>query len=431
MMTVIGSSVRRKTIGFSLYVLLGLYALLYNPILVASGTGVIKPLMIVGVLVLVMRELSRKSIKLNFYLLSSIKISKNILFILFYLSFGLLFGQLIAQLGGGGGKLLEIYLTIFTALIPLAYVMVRFIPKSCNPVLSLVAMTAIVGALQAVFIFLDWSYPDARALLASIVIQPKSIEESFRAAGLTSLTGDGLSFSQALCGGCAFYLSLAGDQSRARLFWLSCFTLILFSLIPVARTGIVVLFFFVFVFFTFFKKSFKTILILVFFIIIMLTIFALILNADRLAFFYEIALPYAFEFVFNYFDGDGFRTASTDELATMFVLPNDLASWLLGDGYFIDSNGANYMATDIGYLRILFYVGLIGSFFIYSWFLMVAYACIRRGHYMIENIFFVALFGCIFVANIKFPFVLENVSIAFSLLFLFSTHMECNGSKTG
>ena len=55
----------------------------------------------------------------------------------------------------------------------------------------------------------------------------------------------------------------------------------------------------------------------------------------------------------------------------MIVFPDDLHTWIIGDGYlenpfnrdmnYIGPNfGGYYMATDIGYLRFLFYFGLIG-----------------------------------------------------------------------
>jgi hypothetical protein len=432
MITVKIPSVDRKSIGFSLYALLGLYALLYNPTLLFTGTGVVKPLMVIGVMVLIIRGLSNGTLGVTLTQLKGLKVSKTSVFLLVYLALVLLGGQLIALFGGGDEQLSQIFLTVFTALIPLTYVMVRFLPKSCNPVLSLIAMTALVGTLQAIFIFLDWSYPDARAFFSSIVIQPKTIEESFRAAGFTSITGDGLSFSQALCGGCAFYLALASAESRARLFWLACFTLVFFSLMPVARTGIIILFFFMIIFLAFYEgrlKSLKIILTFLIFIAIALAIVALVLNTDKLSLFFETVVPYAFEFVFNYFGGEGFRSASTDDLATMFVLPNNLGTWLFGDGYFMEGEGINYMGTDIGYLRIIFYVGLVGSFLIYSWFLMIAYVCLRECPYIIGRIFFVALFGSILIANIKFPFVLQNVAIGFSLLFLFVTQIGSSRYK--
>jgi hypothetical protein len=434
MMTINASSVNSKSISYSLYSLFGLYALLYNPILVISGTGVIKPLVIIGAIFLIIRGFAVDDFRLIFSQLNDLGLSKTSIFLILYLGFVLLFGQFIAMFGGGGEQLHNIFLSVFSGLIPLTYLIVRSLPKSCNPVISLIAMSALIGALQALFIFLDWSYPAARALFSSIVIQPKSIEESFRAAGLTSITGDGLSFSQALCGGCAFYLTLACSEWRMRLFWLICFAAVFFSLMPVARTGVVIIFFFILLFMVFFdekKKSIKTFFTLIIFILIVFLLNVLLLPEERLEFFFETILPYAFEFVFSYIAGNGFRSASTDELATMFVLPNDLSSWLFGDGYFLSADGMNYMNTDIGYLRILFYVGLVGSFLIYSWYFMIACACIHGGRSLVRRVFFAALLGSIFISNIKFPFVLDNVSIGFFLLFLFATHTGYSPGKIG
>ena len=66
------------------------------------------------------------------------------------------------------------------------------------------------------------------------------------------------------------------------------------------------------------------------------------------------------------------QTSSNDILLNhMFVLPDNLKTWIIGDGY-----GANptdydpyyigkdyhgfYMGTDIGYLRFIFFFGLLG-----------------------------------------------------------------------
>lgn len=84
-------------------------------------------------------------------------------------------------------------------------------------------------------------------------------------------------------------------------------------------------------------------------------------------------LRFAFEGMFNYFENGEWSIASTNKLKTMYVFPEILKTWLIGDGYF--SNPAftdpyftgkviegYYMGTDVGYLRFIFYFGLIGLF---------------------------------------------------------------------
>lgn len=82
-------------------------------------------------------------------------------------------------------------------------------------------------------------------------------------------------------------------------------------------------------------------------------------------------LRFGFEGFFSYFESGEFETSSTNKLQTMIVWPEELRTWIIGDGYFENSrNDINYlgdstdrgfyMGTDIGYLRFIFYFGIIG-----------------------------------------------------------------------
>ena len=65
--------------------------------------------------------------------------------------------------------------------------------------------------------------------------------------------------------------------------------------------------------------------------------------------------------------------SSNDRLKGMYVFPETLKTWLIGDGYFSNPRnidpyfigkeiGGYYMGTDVGYLRFIFYFGLGGLF---------------------------------------------------------------------
>lgn len=95
-------------------------------------------------------------------------------------------------------------------------------------------------------------------------------------------------------------------------------------------------------------------------------------------------LRFAFEGAFNYFETGNYRIASNETLKSMIVFPESFKTWVIGDGYFSnpywsDPNylwqGQNrrgfYMGTDIGYLRFIFYFGVIGLL-AFSWFLWKA-----------------------------------------------------------
>lgn len=73
----------------------------------------------------------------------------------------------------------------------------------------------------------------------------------------------------------------------------------------------------------------------------------------------ERILLWAFEMFVNYFNGEGFSTESSDALETMTVLPDNLQTWIIGDGLYTNLDGTYYMETDIGLCRLLFYGGVM------------------------------------------------------------------------
>ena len=96
--------------------------------------------------------------------------------------------------------------------------------------------------------------------------------------------------------------------------------------------------------------------------------------------FYKL-FRFAFEAFFNYVEKGEFETSSTNRLQTMYVFPETLKTWIIGDGYFSKPDtdpyyfgkleGGYYMGTDVGYLRFIFFFGVPGliafaSFIIYS-----------------------------------------------------------------
>ena len=85
-------------------------------------------------------------------------------------------------------------------------------------------------------------------------------------------------------------------------------------------------------------------------------------------------IHFGFEGFFAYAETGEFQTASSNHLVDdMLVFPEETKTWIIGDGYFVNStNDINYlgdatdkgfyMGTDIGYLRFLFLFGLPGLF---------------------------------------------------------------------
>lgn len=84
-------------------------------------------------------------------------------------------------------------------------------------------------------------------------------------------------------------------------------------------------------------------------------------------------IRFAFESFFNLFERGEFSSSSTTTLKGMYVFPDNPKTWIIGDGYFSNPYWSDqtytyihqnirgfYKGTDVGYLRFIFYFGVIG-----------------------------------------------------------------------
>ena len=115
-------------------------------------------------------------------------------------------------------------------------------------------------------------------------------------------------------------------------------------------------------------------------------------------------MRFAFEGFFSLAEKGEWEVSSHDRLMNeMVVLPDNLKTWLIGDGYFINPRetdpyftgkitGGYYMGTDIGYLRFIFYFGVIGLLTFMAFFYKVTHTCIRFfGEYKHLFVMFLAI----------------------------------------
>ena len=84
---------------------------------------------------------------------------------------------------------------------------------------------------------------------------------------------------------------------------------------------------------------------------------------------------FAFEIFYNINEGGTINTDSTNHLLEMYTLPKKLKTFIIGDGYYTSPTSSGYyMNTDVGYLRLLYYFGIIGLLL----FLLFQYKTIRE-----------------------------------------------------
>jgi hypothetical protein len=100
---------------------------------------------------------------------------------------------------------------------------------------------------------------------------------------------------------------------------------------------------------------------------------------------------FAFEPIINYFEKGTFETESSNQLKTMYIYPDKVKTWLIGDGYFFNPNNQDlyYMGTDVGYLRLIFYFGVIGllMFLFYQFYIFKVVAKNTTAKFLFYNIF--------------------------------------------
>lgn len=100
-------------------------------------------------------------------------------------------------------------------------------------------------------------------------------------------------------------------------------------------------------------------------------------------------IRFAFEGFFSLVEKGEWDVNSNRILQNMIVLPETAKTWVIGDGYFDNPYygdpyyvgprwGGYYMATDIGYLRFIFYMGMTGLIAFSYFFYKVGMNCMNR-----------------------------------------------------
>lgn len=142
-------------------------------------------------------------------------------------------------------------------------------------------------------------------------------------------------------------------------------------------------------------------------------------------------IRFGFEGFFSLWETGKWQTSSNDILLKhMVVFPDNWVTWLIGDGYAVNPlDKANpdpyytgpiyhgyYMGTDIGYLRYIFYFGLVGTmiFILFMW--KSAWSCIKK--FKDYKIMFLMILLVNYVGWLK---VSTDIFLVFALFLVFSS----------
>lgn len=86
---------------------------------------------------------------------------------------------------------------------------------------------------------------------------------------------------------------------------------------------------------------------------------------------FEEDMRFGFEGFFSLVEKGEWSVSSNDRLESMYVYPDNMKTWAIGDGYFSNPintdpffigeiTGGYYKGTDVGFLRFIYYFGLMG-----------------------------------------------------------------------
>lgn len=103
-------------------------------------------------------------------------------------------------------------------------------------------------------------------------------------------------------------------------------------------------------------------------VLLLISVATYLYNTDEQ--FYE-DMRFGFEGFFSLAEKGEWAVSSNDRLKSMYVWPDNYKTWLIGDGYFSNPintdpyfvgevTGGYYKGTDAGYLRFIYYFGLLG-----------------------------------------------------------------------
>lgn len=125
---------------------------------------------------------------------------------------------------------------------------------------------------------------------------------------------------------------------------------------------------------------------------------------------------WAFELFFNFFKSGKLESRSVDGMLKFYkVLPDNIKTWILGDSYWHYNDGY-YKNIDIGYLRMLFFSGCIGTFiWVFSKILLFVLILKSKKNYIITSLSFCILIFDL-ILNLKGYVSLNSIQYALLIL---------------
>jgi len=312
-----------------------------------------------------------------------------------------------------------------------SFLLYKYIITTYGLVGSLVLVRNVFLA-QSVFIIITFVNLEFRESVNQLlVVNDKRYLNPFRMKGFANSGGAGLSYLQmvGVLISCILYII---DKRKSSYKHILIAILIVISQIFVARTGM--LFSILIIIATFLQQSINNGSIFNFIRVILISLLSVnvlyigvlkIMPTEQVYVFEETVLNRAFEFIDSYEETGSFSTQSTDLLMSeMYFLPSTTVGLLFGEALWDDPPGTRdyfhrKVDSDVGYVRLIFAVGLMMTVLFYSiYYLYIKNILCKSDLSHIKIIIIVLAFVFIFGES-KEPFLVRSSGIVKSLFLLY------------
>ena len=293
---------------------------------------------------------------------------------------------------------------------------------------NLILYLQIIIFIQALFVILYFFSLDFKNWTLDFIPASGNLDPrlDFRSRGL--MNGASATGSLMISLGLIFtaYLVVVSELKKFNFFYLSIsFLLILTAIFFIGRTGFLIVPFvgFYFLFIYIYKKEFRNNIKIftgyIFGYLIIGLIFLSILSYLNL---FSIDLT-KFNTVLNWVTNEiNFKNGSIEVktltiLSSHWFIPDDIKTLLFGNPSSFDEER---ISSDIGFIRILYGFGLIGSIIFYGFFIYIFLKMIKKLNKIEEKLIIIVLAILFFITEIKEPFLFKvSINSFILLLFLF------------
>lgn len=286
---------------------------------------------------------------------------------------------------------------------------------------------AISALLQGIVMYLMFFNSDINHFMSILFYKSSRGLITERATGFQSSGGDGLAMNQAL--GAFVCILLSQKEHKNKFLYIIITLTILGATLLTARSGFVlfiicysILFLYNFIFEKRRKNAIMIVLICgtaIAFIFPIITEYSLDISRG-----YQNPITRMLEPFRRYYLSGKFSTSSSNRLSNQVIFPDEEKNIFFGSGQY-GREGVTHLNSDIGYIRLLHGIGLLGLTlsFIPFLFLFIKSLLLKR-----INILLIIVFG--FIGNIKIIYLYTGSYISLLFLLYFSQNMNSNHTNS-